>query len=282
MPGESLDAERLGGVVAAVQDVQPEFFGRGVGPVRAFAGDEGVHAFLRRQFELGAGAACHHADATACGRAAGQQFDRVPQNPGEALDQCVARFACAGLESEPRAAVEEEWFEPAKAEGGAEPGVVAELRMRVERQVGAVEGEIGAEQELHLSEPDPGPGLRGIPEEAVVDQEQVGPNGGGAADGGEAGIDGGGDARDGALVFDLQSIYGAVPILEATGLQQAIAVGNDSGERDGYHGAMKAERRGVLKEQKMGSGGGARLFVPRKIFTRSIEILAGLSIVRSV
>ena len=37
--GEGFDAEGLGGVVAAVEDVEAEFFGEGVAPVGAFAGE---------------------------------------------------------------------------------------------------------------------------------------------------------------------------------------------------------------------------------------------------
>src|SRR6476661_6392020 len=44
---ESFDAEGLSGVVTAVEDVDAQFLGEGVAPVRTFARDEGVHPGLR-------------------------------------------------------------------------------------------------------------------------------------------------------------------------------------------------------------------------------------------
>src|SRR5262245_12454367 len=50
--------------MAAVKDVQPEFFGQPISPMRAFARDEGVHAFGDRQLQFTASAAGDHSDAT--------------------------------------------------------------------------------------------------------------------------------------------------------------------------------------------------------------------------
>ena len=56
MRGEGFHAEGLGGVMAAVKDVEPKFFGEGVGPVWTFAGDEGVHAGGSSDLQISAGA----------------------------------------------------------------------------------------------------------------------------------------------------------------------------------------------------------------------------------
>jgi hypothetical protein len=65
---ERLHAESLGGVVATVEDVDSGFFSGGEGPVRAFAGNEGVDAFLRGDPEFGAGSSGNHPNPTAGGR----------------------------------------------------------------------------------------------------------------------------------------------------------------------------------------------------------------------
>ena len=50
MRGEGFDAEGFSGVMASIEDVHPQLFGQRVSPMRAFAGDEGVDAFLRGSF----------------------------------------------------------------------------------------------------------------------------------------------------------------------------------------------------------------------------------------
>lgn len=55
--GEGFDAEGLGGVVAAVDEIDADFFGEGVAPVGAFAGDEGVDAVFGCGGDFGARAA---------------------------------------------------------------------------------------------------------------------------------------------------------------------------------------------------------------------------------
>lgn len=42
---ECSDAEGFGEVMAGVNEVDAEFFGEGIGPMGAFAGDEGIDAF---------------------------------------------------------------------------------------------------------------------------------------------------------------------------------------------------------------------------------------------
>jgi len=49
--------------MAAVKNIQLQFHRQCVSPVRAFAGNEGVHAFARRQFQIAARATRHDPDA---------------------------------------------------------------------------------------------------------------------------------------------------------------------------------------------------------------------------
>src|ERR1700677_4145323 len=63
--GERLDAESLGGVMAAVKDVHPQFLRHGTSPMAAFTGDKCVHAFGGGKFQFVSRAAGDHADLAA-------------------------------------------------------------------------------------------------------------------------------------------------------------------------------------------------------------------------
>ena len=52
MRRQRLHAERFRRVMAAVKNVQAKFLRQRISPVRAFAGDERVHAFARRLFQF--------------------------------------------------------------------------------------------------------------------------------------------------------------------------------------------------------------------------------------
>src|ERR1700757_2444663 len=83
--GEGFDAEGLGRVMAAVEDVHAELFGERVSPVRPFAGDEGVHAFARGEFQLTPCAARDDADLLADVRSARQDDGCAADGALEAL-----------------------------------------------------------------------------------------------------------------------------------------------------------------------------------------------------
>jgi len=70
--GQGLHPKRLGGIVAAVEYIQSRVLGQRMGPMRAFASNESVHAFAARNFQFGPRAACHYADSPALHRTAGQ------------------------------------------------------------------------------------------------------------------------------------------------------------------------------------------------------------------
>lgn len=91
--------------------------------------------------------------------------------------------------------------------------------MGIERQMGAVDGEVVFQQELKEFVAFAGPGMGWAPEESVVDDEEIGLGGDGECDGGEGGIDGGSDAGDGAVVFDLEAIEGAVVVFDVAGAE---------------------------------------------------------------
>jgi len=57
--------------MAAVENVDAEFLGNCISPMRAFAGDERVHTFVSSQFQVRTGAAGHDAN-----------FSQMPLPPG--------------------------------------------------------------------------------------------------------------------------------------------------------------------------------------------------------
>jgi hypothetical protein len=130
----------------------------------------------------------------------------------------------------------EERRELTKPEGAAKPGVVAKDRVGIQREVGAVDGEVAVEEKPELLVAGAGPGVGWGPEEAMVDDEQVGPGGDGASECGASGVDGGGDTRHVTIIVDLQAIGGAVIVVEPGDAEESVAVAGEGGERGGFHG----------------------------------------------
>src|SRR6185295_2212880 len=102
-----------------------------------------------------------------------------------------------------------------------------QFRVRVEWQMGAVNGKIIFEQQSEQRVVRARPRLARVPKQAVVHDEQVGPRGDGQPDGGQAGVHGGGDARDGTAIFHLQPVERAVVVLDIGGAQRAVAIEDD-------------------------------------------------------
>ena len=229
--GEGFDAEGLGGVVAAVDEIDADFLGEGVAPVRAFAGDEGVDAGLGDGGDFGACAAGHDADFPAGGGTAGAEVDAGAGGGGETLHELIAAdfgfdlgavFGALGLH---------EIAGGFEAEGAGEDGVVAEGGMEIEREVGAVNGESGIERDLDFLEDGAGPGLEAGPEHAVVHDEQIGTCGDGFFDDGQGGIHGGDDLGDFTFaVFELEAVEGVGVVRDLGDAQFGVEVGDEVGE----------------------------------------------------
>src|SRR5882724_910033 len=65
MDGQRFDAKGFGRVVAAIENIDAEFLGHGVGPMGSFAGDEGVNAFIGGFFKIPSCSAGDDADSAA-------------------------------------------------------------------------------------------------------------------------------------------------------------------------------------------------------------------------
>src|SRR5262245_54729125 len=96
---EGLHAEGFRGIMAAVEHVDAKFFGLCKSPMRPFAGSEGIHAFLRGDFQIAARAAGDHADALAGDWPARNDFNASADRLRQSLRQFGPRDL--GFELEP-------------------------------------------------------------------------------------------------------------------------------------------------------------------------------------
>ena len=233
---QRLNAEGFCGIVAAIKNIHSQFLGQGERPVRSLAGDEGVHAFARRLFQSTARAAGHHADAPANLRPAGQQPGRHLQRPAQSLRQFRAFQTSPRLATNESAFFEEKRLALLQSQGGAKPRVVAQARMRVERQVRTVNRQIVLQQQPQQFVTFPGPRMARTPKQPVMNQQQVGLGRDGEPDRGQARVHRRGQARDRAAVFHLQPVDRPFPITEFIRAQQPIAMAHQRGQRNVRHG----------------------------------------------
>ena len=219
--------------MAAVKDIQAQFLRQRVSPMRPFAGDERVHAFLRGLFQLRARAAGHHADAFAC-RAASGYHERF--RTGGALQsprQLRERNFGLGLEPDVLAVAEEERAQVLQPERGAKPRVVAQLRMRVQRQMRTVNRQIVFQQQPQQFVAPAGPWMGRRPEQPVMRDQQVRPGRDGQFHRRQARVHRGGDARDAAAVLRLQPVHRAVIVADGLRAKNPVQVTDDGGEGGG-------------------------------------------------
>lgn len=173
--GQGLDAKSLGGVMAAVKNVQAQILGQRVGMMRAFSGDKCIHPFVRRNFQTGPRAAGHDANSPALRRTAGQQKRRSAQNFGQPIRQFPAQNFLARLPADESAFFKKERLEFSEAERGAQLRVVAQARVGIQRQMRTVHGQVVFdEQGQHLAALTR-PGHRRRPKQAVMNNEQIRP-----------------------------------------------------------------------------------------------------------
>src|SRR6266478_892491 len=124
--------------MAAIQNVQTKFFGLGKGPVRPFARDKCIDAFLGGDFQIAARAAGHNPDALASDRAARDNFYAAAHRARETLRQLGSRDLCFELKADELIFVTKKRLEHLETEGGAQLRVVSQKRMSIERQMRTV------------------------------------------------------------------------------------------------------------------------------------------------
>lgn len=148
MLGQRFHAKGFRGVMAAIKNVESEFFRQGEGPVRSFARDKSVDAFQRRGFHVSPGAAGDDADAEAFAGAGGDEFWACSEDIGEAAVEFVARHWGEGFETDRLALVNKERFARFQPEpkSGEELDGVAQFGMGIEREMRAIDSEVVIEE----------------------------------------------------------------------------------------------------------------------------------------
>ena len=188
--------------------------------MRAFAGDECVHAFIRRQFQTVTRAAGHDPDAPADFRTAGNDSRFRAGRARELRGEFLAGNPGARLKTYGLAVGDEKRPQIFQPERGAKLRVVAEPGMRIERQVRTVNRQVVFHQQPEQLIFFARPRMRRRPEQSVMDDEQIRFGGDGEFHGGEAGVHRRRDARDSAGVPGLQAIDRAVVIADFFGAEQ--------------------------------------------------------------
>lgn len=237
---QGFDAEGLRGVVAAVDEIHPNFLSQGVGPVLAFASDKRVDAFSSCCEELAPGAAGADADPVDQFRTAGRQFGPLAGGLGHFLDERLAGKGRLEFSANVNAVPSQEGLALAlDPDRLGEKRVVPVFGVDVERNVGAVDREVRLKRGVQLLEgaADDPAGL--VPEKPVMNDEQTGLDGDGAIDHGLTRVDGGDDFCDlSGAVFQLQTVERLWVVGDFADLQQLVDVGDNFVE--GGHGNQTA------------------------------------------
>src|ERR1051325_11141964 len=119
--------------MAAVKDVDAEFLRQRVRPMRSFAGDERVNAFRLRLLHAVARAAGDDADAFTDVAAAGDEQRLRADGALQASREFGAGNSLARLQTDRPAVARKKRAKLFQTQRRAQPRVVAELRMGVER-----------------------------------------------------------------------------------------------------------------------------------------------------
>ncbi len=213
MAGQRLHAQRLGGVVAAIDDVQAIFSSVVKVTVTGLARDKGVKAGVGDLVHQGG---CPTGDAPhlrRLRRSVGQHaHGRLAGGLRQPLDQHIqwdGRVQYAA-EADLVAVVLAEGAGVLQLQQAGQFGIVAYLGVKVQRQVGGIQAATALDERLHPLEEgtDQTEGL--VPEKPVVDDEQLGPSRDRLLEGGLATVHGKGDFRDLLRPFHLEAILGGI------------------------------------------------------------------------
>jgi hypothetical protein len=169
--------------------------------------------------------------------------------------------------------VEAEGLDLDEAEEPGEARVVAELGVLVEGKVAGIEADVRIEEEFHALAHKALDSRGSLPEETVMDKEEIRPESGRPADGFQGGVYGEGDAHKGTSIsIDLNSIEGCVDGGTGVDLEKRAAPGiefaacHTNRKYSGREGdqlalvsvhteASKGNREYYLKKRLPGEGG---------------------------
>src|SRR5215470_9443148 len=120
-----------------------------------------------------AGAAGDDTDPTAPRWSARNQTYSPGDGGGEPPAQVIARYLRIRPKTEILSAIEEKWLCVPESKSGAQARVIAQLGMSVERQMGTVNSQIMLHQQSQHFIAFTCPGMAWIPEQAMMNDEQI-------------------------------------------------------------------------------------------------------------
>ena len=115
--------------------------------MRALTGNKGVHTFTGRQFQISASPAGDNADAAANILAARNNRRRGASCPGKPFRKFSAGNVRVSLQSNGLPVADKKRFQLFQAERGGQLRVVSQFGMRIQRQMGAVNGKVVFDQQ---------------------------------------------------------------------------------------------------------------------------------------
>ena len=182
-------------------------------------------------------------------RPARQQLRRCARRGGNFRAQDFARHPRPRAQTDQRTFLPEERPQCFPAQRPRELRVVAELRMHIQGQVRAIDRQVVRERFPLQLPARPRPRHRVVPEQAVVNKEQIRLRSDGQLHRGEARVHRCRNAGDAPVVPDLKAVVRPVPVVDLGRAQERVAVADKGGERGGCHARREAQAGvGVKRE----------------------------------
>src|SRR5438270_5903913 len=151
MRGESFDAERFGRVMAAEKKIDSKFLRGDRSPMRRFAGDKDVDLVLGNAVNFSTGPAGDNADILRIFRTEIECFHRTAYCLSQFSNQIIPRTENFRSNSDELSFFFKEWLGRFQSKRRGELGVVADFRMKIQRQMRAIERDVVFEREFQLA-----------------------------------------------------------------------------------------------------------------------------------
>ena len=175
--------------------------------MRTLAGDKCIDARCRRLGDIRSGPTSHDADPLCHDRTAGGHVDTSADRMFDMIAQNLATHLRIKFQPHQFSHRLEKRLSVAQPDSCREEGVVANLGVDVERQVGTIDCHIGLHEQTHFAIVCPCHPLRPAPEKPVMNDQEIHLRLGGLANHSLRGIDRRADAGKRAGILDLQAIH---------------------------------------------------------------------------
>jgi len=137
---QSFHPKSFGCVMSSIKNVDPEFFGEGVTPMRSLAGDECIDPFRVRLRDFAPRRAGDNTDPVSAMRSTRAEMRSRAEYACEPPSQFIPGHSRIGAQAERLSFPAEEWLASGESQCAAQTRGVADFRMDVERKVRAVDG----------------------------------------------------------------------------------------------------------------------------------------------